>query len=59
MICTGWERFVSADLDRLRETMARPAIVDGRNLFEPEAMAAAGFTYASMGRPTVGSRKLV
>lgn len=55
VICTEWERFASVDLDLLREVMARPAIVDGRNLFEPEAMAAAGFTYASMGRPTVGS----
>ncbi len=51
-ICTEWDVFASADLDRLREEMAHPVIVDGRNVFDPATMAAAGFTYASMGRPT-------
>ena len=52
-ICTDWAEFAEADLDRVRAAMARPVIVDGRNIFRPEDMAAAGFTYASMGRPTV------
>ncbi|MBI4260084.1 MAG: UDP-glucose/GDP-mannose dehydrogenase family protein [Actinobacteria bacterium] len=51
-ICTEWEEFRGVDLERLRDAMARPAIVDGRNMFDPPAMADAGFTYASMGRPT-------
>jgi UDPglucose 6-dehydrogenase len=53
-ICTEWSVFASADLHRLHDAMARPAVVDGRNVMDPVAMAEAGFTYASMGRPTVG-----
>jgi len=34
--------------------MAHPVVVDGRNVMDPATMALAGFTYASMGRPTVG-----
>jgi UDPglucose 6-dehydrogenase len=55
-ICTEWSVFATADLARLRDEMAHPAVVDGRNVMDPAAMADAGFTYASMGRPTVGPR---
>jgi UDPglucose 6-dehydrogenase len=54
-ICTEWPEYASVDLDRLRGLMARPVIVDGRNLLRPDAAAAAGFVYASVGRPTVGT----
>jgi UDPglucose 6-dehydrogenase len=55
VICTEWPEYAAADLARLREVMARPVIVDGRNLLHPEDAAAAGFVYASVGRPTVGT----
>jgi UDPglucose 6-dehydrogenase len=32
--------------------MARPIIVDGRNLWDPDALKAAGFTYYGVGRGT-------
>ena len=51
-ICTEWSVFATADLERLRQELAHPVVVDGRNVFDPRAMAEAGFTYASMGRPT-------
>ncbi|MDP9343278.1 MAG: UDP-glucose/GDP-mannose dehydrogenase family protein [Actinomycetota bacterium] len=54
-ICTEWPEYASADLEKLRGLMARPVIVDGRNLLHPDAAAAAGFVYASVGRPTVGA----
>jgi UDPglucose 6-dehydrogenase len=54
-ICTEWPEYVGADLERLRGLMARPVIVDGRNLLHPDAAVAAGFVYASVGRPTVGA----
>ena len=53
-VCTEWSVFATADLDLLREKMAHPVMVDGRNLMDPATMARAGFTYASMGRPTFG-----
>jgi UDPglucose 6-dehydrogenase len=52
-ICTDWPEYAAADLGRLRETMARPVIVDGRNVLHPDVAVAAGFIYASVGRPTV------
>lgn len=53
VICTEWPAFAEADLKLLRSVMARPVIVDGRNLFDPASVAAEGFLYVSMGRPTV------
>src|SRR5205807_5662380 len=47
LILTDWAEFRALDLDRLRETMRTPVIVDGRNLFDPAAMAARGFEYRS------------
>ena len=56
VVCTAWEEFLELDLARLKDVMAQPAMVDGRNLFEPEVVVAAGFTYASVGRWTPSSR---
>jgi len=53
LILTDWAEFRALDLDRLRETMRTPVIVDGRNLFDPAAMAARGFEYYSLGRGDV------
>ena len=46
-----WDEFRRADLDRVRERMLVPLIVDGRNLLDPEAVRASGFEYHSVGRP--------
>ncbi|MGY3371269.1 UDP-N-acetyl-D-mannosaminuronate dehydrogenase [Bradyrhizobium sp. GM2.4] len=53
MIVTEWVQFRALDLDRLKATMAQPVIVDLRNIYRPEEMAAAGFVYESVGRPPV------
>jgi UDPglucose 6-dehydrogenase len=50
-ICTDWPEYASADLAKLHEVMARPVVVDGRNVFHPGVMQEAGFLYASTGRP--------
>ncbi|MGI8774258.1 MAG: UDP-glucose dehydrogenase family protein [Actinomycetota bacterium] len=51
VICTEWPEFRDLDLERVRSTMAFPVVVDGRNIFDPATMAAAGFTYIPTGRP--------
>jgi UDPglucose 6-dehydrogenase len=53
LILTEWEEFASLDLDRLAKQMKYPIVIDGRNLYHPEDMAAAGFTYYSIGRAPV------
>jgi UDPglucose 6-dehydrogenase len=56
VILTDWEEFRSLDLGRVRSLMRTPIIVDGRNLFEPAQMQAAGFEYYSLGRGEVAPR---
>ncbi|HEX3353659.1 MAG TPA: UDP-glucose/GDP-mannose dehydrogenase family protein [Terriglobales bacterium] len=51
LILTEWEEFASLDLDRLHRQLKYPIVIDGRNLYDPDAMAARGFTYYSVGRP--------
>ncbi len=50
VILTDWEEFRSLDLNRVRSLMRTPIIIDGRNIFEPAEMQAAGFEYYSLGR---------
>ena len=50
VIVTEWEQFRALDLGRLKRAMAQPVIVDLRNIYRPEDMAAHGFVYESVGR---------
>jgi UDPglucose 6-dehydrogenase len=52
-IITEWNEFRSLDLKRVKQLMRDPVIVDMRNVYEPAAMAQAGFRYSSIGRPTL------
>jgi len=49
VIVTEWEQFRALDLDRLKRTMARPIIIDLRNIYEPQDVIAHGFRYESIG----------
>ena len=53
VVCTEWEEFKRLDLDMVKEQMAYPLIVDGRNVFDPHEMRTRGFTYLPTGRPPV------
>jgi len=53
VIMTEWKHFVHPDFEQMRRLMRRPVIFDGRNLYHPQRMKDAGFTYYSIGRPTV------
>jgi UDPglucose 6-dehydrogenase len=46
---TEWEEFLSLDLMKVRQIMARPLILDGRNMFSRDAMARHGFEYMDVG----------
>jgi UDPglucose 6-dehydrogenase len=51
VIATEWNQFRKLELDRLHQLLSQPLVIDLRNLYEPEKMAAAGFRYVSIGRP--------
>jgi UDPglucose 6-dehydrogenase len=50
IIATEWSEFGNLEWERIRESMARPLILDGRNLLVPSEMKALGFEYHSVGR---------
>ncbi|HLS56137.1 MAG TPA: UDP-glucose/GDP-mannose dehydrogenase family protein [Zeimonas sp.] len=50
-VVTEWREFRSPDFARLRATMRQPVLIDGRNLYDPQSVRAAGFRYDSIGRP--------
>ncbi len=51
VIITEWDEFRALDLERVREVMRRPLMVDLRNVYKPEELRPRGFTYVSVGRP--------
>lgn len=50
IVVTEWQDFRVLDLDLLKTRLADRVLFDGRNLFEPAALAAAGITYYAIGR---------
>ena len=53
-IITDWSEYRTPDFERIKASMKTPNIVDGRNLYKPERMAAAGFNYIPLGRNGYG-----
>lgn len=53
LLLTEWEDFGALDLPRVKSLLRYPIVVDGRNLFSPAKMRAAGLNYYSIGRPDV------
>ena len=50
VIMTEWKAFWSPDFTRIAETLRTPVIFDGRNIYEPVAVEAAGIAYYGIGR---------
>ena len=50
-IVTEWDAFRALDFNRIKRLAKAPLLVDLRNIYRPEDMAARGFTYLSVGRP--------
>jgi UDPglucose 6-dehydrogenase len=51
VIVTEWEQFRALDLPRLKQIMARPVVVDLRNIYRRDEMVRHGFTYVAVGQP--------
>ncbi len=51
LILTEWPEYKALDWERIKRSMVRPLLLDGRNLLDPVKMEALGFEYYSFGRP--------
>jgi len=52
-LVTEWNEFRNPDFEVMRRLMRQPVIFDGRNVYDPARMAAAGFTYQGIGRASI------
>ncbi len=50
VIITDWNEYRNPDFERVRGALKSPLVVDGRNLYKPDRMQAAGFRYVPLGR---------
>ena len=50
VILTEWDEFRALDLDRVKAALKSPVVVDLRNIYRPDDMAAKGFQYFGVGR---------
>jgi len=50
VVVTEWLVYRNPDFERIRSLLARPLIIDGRNLYDPDRMARLGFEYHGIGR---------
>ncbi|MDI4239205.1 UDP-glucose/GDP-mannose dehydrogenase family protein [Bradyrhizobium sp. Arg237L] len=50
VVVTEWVQYRTLDLERLKSLLRQPVVVDLRNIYRPEDMAAHGFSYESVGR---------
>jgi UDPglucose 6-dehydrogenase len=57
VLCTEWPEFAALDFGRLKASMVRPLILDGRNALDREKLTALGFEYIGIGRGQGGRRE--
>jgi UDPglucose 6-dehydrogenase len=50
VVVTEWKAFRSPDLERVQASLKQPVIFDGRNIFDPKSVEAAGIAYYGIGR---------
>ena len=55
ILLTEWNEFRALDLGRVKALLASPLVIDLRNIYQPQEMAAAGLSYLSIGRPARGA----
>ena len=49
-VLTEWDEFRWLDYERVHDALARPAVLDARNLLDPVTLRRRGFTYEGVGR---------
>jgi UDPglucose 6-dehydrogenase len=52
-VVTDWNQFRNPDFKRIKKMLTTPIIFDGRNLYPSSLLAAQGFAYFGIGRPSV------
>ena len=50
VLVTEWKEFRAPDFNHLAQTLRGKAIFDGRNIYDPQEVAAAGLAYEGIGR---------
>jgi UDPglucose 6-dehydrogenase len=50
VVVTEWNEFRLLDLGRVKRSMRKPVVIDGRNIYDPQVMRGLGFTYRGIGR---------
>lgn len=50
VVCTEWKEFLNPSIELLKSAMRGHVVFDGRNIYQPEAMSAAGISYYGIGR---------
>jgi len=59
VIVTEWKEFRSPDFERIRGMLHQPVVFDGRNMFAPELLEAAGIEFHAIGRLTAAAAQRV
>jgi len=52
IVVTPWNEFKQLDLEKVKNLMRKPVILDGRNIYNPAEMRILGFVYRGIGRGT-------
>jgi UDPglucose 6-dehydrogenase len=55
VVVTDWNEYRHPDFARIKSTLRRPVLIDGRNLYDRSKMTALGFVYDSIGRRGAGA----
>jgi len=53
LLVTEWDEFKQMDWEQVKQVVALPIVVDGRNCLDPTKLQEAGFEYYGMGRPSI------
>lgn len=50
VIITEWPQFRELDMNKIKNSLKRPIIIDGRNIYDKDKLKSLGFTYIGVGR---------